>query len=473
MLKNEELMIEAKNFFDYYKKEIGESLRKGNKVIFLDFTKLTEFSNTLSEKIISNPEETIEILKSAIEESGLVNNIGILVSNVPDNISVSLNNLRLNHLTNLIKFKGRIIRRGKIIPRIYSLKFECPSCGTIRSVLQAGKKLRQPSRCACGRIGNFKTLSKELRETVKAFIQDVESGDGMEITFSEDFLKEDLASSLNEGNIVSIIGIVEERPSKKSELELEYTIKPMGLELIEEEPDKTDNISRFIDILQTRGNSGAYEFEQIVGLLFRKKGYGVKVTRSSGDYGIDVVAEKAEEKIAIQCKLNDSEIKTSNSVIQRALGALTSPYNATKLIVISTSNEYTEQAKEQSKKAKVPVELWNRDKLIAEYNAHVNDLEEAWDILNKETGPFPVYLDKSFNIDNTTETLSSTIRLQIFVVRDIIIQLESRLGKMIPIEEIEKELEGNLTKEEIKEAITKLDLSGVIFKSKEGYVSRT
>jgi len=32
--KNEEILIESKNFFEMYKKEIGESIRKGKKVIF-------------------------------------------------------------------------------------------------------------------------------------------------------------------------------------------------------------------------------------------------------------------------------------------------------------------------------------------------------------------------------------------------------------------------------------------------------
>ena len=35
--KPEELIIEAKNFFDAHKKELGESLKKGNNVIYLDF----------------------------------------------------------------------------------------------------------------------------------------------------------------------------------------------------------------------------------------------------------------------------------------------------------------------------------------------------------------------------------------------------------------------------------------------------
>ena len=48
----EEIIIETKNFFDSYKKEVGDSLRKGNKVIYLDFLKLSEFSSKLSDEIL-------------------------------------------------------------------------------------------------------------------------------------------------------------------------------------------------------------------------------------------------------------------------------------------------------------------------------------------------------------------------------------------------------------------------------------
>ena len=47
--KNEELLIEAKNFFDFHKKSLGASLRKEQNVIFLDFLSLTEFSNKLAD----------------------------------------------------------------------------------------------------------------------------------------------------------------------------------------------------------------------------------------------------------------------------------------------------------------------------------------------------------------------------------------------------------------------------------------
>ena len=83
------------------------------------------------------------------------------------------------------------------------------------------------------------------------------------------------------------------------------------------------------------------------------------------------------------------------------------------------------------------------------------------------------YESKTFDIDRGTGGMPASQRNKVFIVRDTITQLESRLGKMIPIEEIEKELEGKLTKDEITEAIGKLDRGGEIFKPRRGYVGRT
>ncbi|MBU0666344.1 MAG: hypothetical protein KKC26_03200, partial [Nanoarchaeota archaeon] len=82
------------------------------------------------------------------------------------------------------------------------------------------------------------------------------------------------------------------------------------------------------------------------------------------------------------------------------------------------------------------------------------------------------YESKTFDIDRIGSRFSSSQRNKIFIVRDTIIELENRLGKMIPIEEIEKELEGKMKKEEIEEAINKLVINSEIFKPRRGYVQK-
>ena len=64
--KSEDLMIDAKNFFNFYKKEIGKSVRAGKNIIFVDFDDISSFSHVLAEQLISFPEEVFQILEVAL-----------------------------------------------------------------------------------------------------------------------------------------------------------------------------------------------------------------------------------------------------------------------------------------------------------------------------------------------------------------------------------------------------------------------
>ena len=169
-IKSEELIIEAKNFFDFHKKELGESIRKGNNIIYLDFMSLTEFSNKLSDEILSNPEESLRLIELAIEESGLINDVRVRLRNLPQSQEIKIRNIRSRHLNEMIIIEGIIRQASDVRPQVVNAKFECPSCGTVIAVLQMEKKFREPSRCSCGRRGGFKLISKEMVDTQRLVI---------------------------------------------------------------------------------------------------------------------------------------------------------------------------------------------------------------------------------------------------------------------------------------------------------------
>jgi len=81
------------------------------------------------------------------------------------------------------------------------------------------------------------------------------------------------------------------------------------------------------------------------------------------------------------------------------------------------------------------------------------------------------YESQTFDIDKISGMTTSK-RNKVFIVRDLITQLESRLGKLIPIEEIENEIKGKLSKQEIEEAIVELKKNSIIFEPRGGYVQR-
>jgi replicative DNA helicase Mcm len=217
--KNEELLIESKKFFDSHKKELGNSLRKGNKVIYLDFMQLTEFSKDLSEEILANPEDTLRIIEQAIEESGLVNNVRVRISNLPKSNEIKVRNIRSKHLNEMIVIEGIIRQASDVRPQVVNAKFECPSCGTVIAVLQIEKKFREPTRCSCGRRGGFRLISKEMVDTQRLVVEESpESLSGGEqpkrinVFVKEDLVEPKMEEKTTPGSRVKVIGVLKEVP---------------------------------------------------------------------------------------------------------------------------------------------------------------------------------------------------------------------------------------------------------------------
>jgi len=217
--KTEELLIESKNFFEVYKKEVGESVKKGTNVIELDFQELAKFSSKLSDELLTNPEEILRLMEIAIEESGLVTKARIRLINLPEVHLMKIRNIRSKNLNELIVVEGIVRQASDVRPQVVNAKFECPSCGTIISVLQMEKKFREPSRCSCGRRGGFKLLSKEMVDTQRVVVEESpESLQGGEQAKKIDiFLKEDLVEPKMEekttpGSRILAIGILKEVP---------------------------------------------------------------------------------------------------------------------------------------------------------------------------------------------------------------------------------------------------------------------
>src|SRR3989338_7114456 len=122
---NEELIIDAKEFFNNYKKDIGESIRKGKKVVFIDFNDLSSSSPSLTEDLIGNPEEVIQLLEIALEETGLITNPRIRFLNLPETQKVRIRTIRANHLNQMIFFEGLVRQASEVRPQVVNAKFEC------------------------------------------------------------------------------------------------------------------------------------------------------------------------------------------------------------------------------------------------------------------------------------------------------------------------------------------------------------
>lgn len=87
-------------------------------------------------------------------------------------------------------------------------------------------------------------------------------------------------------------------------------------------------------------NMSGHTFEKYLQALYTKLGYQSILTRTSGDYGADLILKKGYEVIAIQAK--HSKNKISISAVQEVIGAK-NYYNATGIKVV-TNNYFTKPA---------------------------------------------------------------------------------------------------------------------------------
>lgn len=100
------------------------------------------------------------------------------------------------------------------------------------------------------------------------------------------------------------------------------------------------------------------QFEQFCAKILSNNGFQkVKITSTSGDYGIDILAEKDDITYGIQCKRYGG--KVGNHAVQEALSGAS--YYHCMVAVVLTNNYFTPAAIETAQKTNVL--LWDRDKL--------------------------------------------------------------------------------------------------------------
>ena len=218
-LKTEEFLVEAKNFFISYKKQIGEAVRSTKHVIYLNFDDLSSFSPKISELLLDKPEEIITHLETALGEMELVRNPRIRLLNLPENNFIKFRNIRAKHLNRFVWIEGIVRQASDVRPQVVSARFECPSCGTIISVLQLEKKFKEPTRCSCGRKGFFKLVSKQMVDAQRLVLEESpealvggEQPRRMNVFLKEDLVEPKMEERTTPGSKVKVLGVLNEVP---------------------------------------------------------------------------------------------------------------------------------------------------------------------------------------------------------------------------------------------------------------------
>lgn len=136
---------------------------------------------------------------------------------------------------------------------------------------------------------------------------------------------------------------------------------------------KAKYMEHSLPVRQTLLNLNPRDFELLVGYLYYKKGYIIKITSKTRDGGYDILAEKntvrEHKRLYIECKLHSSNIGVP--IVRNVLGTL-SIENATKSVIVASSY-FTKPAYEEARKSKrvelIDIELFDKEmRTVIDYN---------------------------------------------------------------------------------------------------------
>lgn len=217
----------AYEFFEQYMHDEIQRAAIKEQPIKLDFMELAAFNPELADLMLDDFSDTVKAFELALANfdfDGKTPHMEVQLYNLPESRRVLIGNLRSKELGKLVFTDGKIKYKTDVRPKVTSARFECPACGNILTVIQTEETFKEPTRCACGRKGKFREISKEFVDAQKISIQenfrDLQSGEQPRDIVV--ILKtKGLTSPLKErrylpGSTVRIVGCLRELPVQKA-----------------------------------------------------------------------------------------------------------------------------------------------------------------------------------------------------------------------------------------------------------------
>lgn len=151
--------------------------------------------------------------------------------------------------------------------------------------------------------------------------------------------------------------------SQNTNVKLEYLIAVVGMLLVLWVFLRYSKKQRVLrSSLRKIDQMTGVEFEDYLMYQFRKKGYRVKTTPVSGDFGADLLIKKGRVECIVQAKRYSGSVGIQ--AIQEVLGA--KEYYGIEQGMVITNSYFTKAAKELAEKCEI--ELWERKDITEEFS---------------------------------------------------------------------------------------------------------
>lgn len=228
----EEIIKEGRKFFEILFKKTGPG---SGKVVKIPYSNLINHNLEFSDLIEKEPDDFIKTMEIAYtEEFHDKKDPEIRITELPESMSLGIGYIRKQHIGNFKRFDGLVVRTGDIQVTPDVMKFECPQCGNIITIIQPddSDEVVTPTRCGCGRKGKFILRSRTWKNVryimVEEYIEDYTDKKArptvIRVTLEEGLTKESLTKKLQPGKHVIINGEVKVKQIGKTK-HFEFRIK--------------------------------------------------------------------------------------------------------------------------------------------------------------------------------------------------------------------------------------------------------
>lgn len=279
-------------FRRYYWDPILELYRDypARKTLNIDYQTFAKFDLEKANLLIEYPDREIKKLNESLARldvpaDGNIKGSRIAISNLPDDVKITIDRIRQENTNKLISIDGRITMIAPQNQELIRGAFKCQRCGEITFLEQAGDKRMEPFECeneTCLRKGAFKLLEREsvFEDLQKIGLQDLyefaDPGQPLgEITM---VLRDDdlISKKLGMGAQVTVTGVVRREQVKDSNvyrtflevLHIDPSEKEIDVHLSKEEMEQFETLALdpdadVLDILINSIATSVYGNEEI------------------------------------------------------------------------------------------------------------------------------------------------------------------------------------------------------------------
>ena len=156
-------------FTEFFENNCIDKIASTNSVLEVGFDSLSKWNIDLANELLANPEDTIKAAEIALKSIDITEDkeLSVWFVGLPKSQQKNIWQVRKNDIGGMLGLRGIINKISPITPICKSAKFECPTCGSITTILQTDTAFKEPSKCSCGRKGRMIMLHKEMEDTIK------------------------------------------------------------------------------------------------------------------------------------------------------------------------------------------------------------------------------------------------------------------------------------------------------------------